>query len=393
MKNIKKILLIILSLLIISPSCFANIYQQWYDEVWTIINNEFYDKTYNRQNWNSWKNKYNNKLKTEDDAVTAINIMVQSLDDPYSHFILPAQNKAAMDNLAGKAFGLGLYLQISNNKLKIIGVEENSPAIKAGLKDGDIIESINNVSIKELPNDKALNLLNGKVGDKFVLKINRKNEEKKDYTLTYEEYEIDSIDLEPEKSNVKIPNDIIYAKIDSFGNRRVAHQLYKEIKGKQNLKGLILDLRDNGGGLVDRAATIGNMFIQNANIVTIVDRDGKEDVIKANEHLLSNVPIVVLINENSASASEILAAAFKDTKRAILVGKKTFGKGIVQDVKKLSEGAGFIVTTKKYLTPNGDNIHKIGVKPDIEVEYPYYMYQLGYDPQLSKAISILKKHK
>ena len=135
------------------------------------------------------------------------------------------------------------------------------------------------------------------------------------------------------------------------------------------------------------------MFIQNANIVTIVDRDGKEDVIKANEHLLSNVPIVVLINENSASASEILAAAFKDTKRAILVGKKTFGKGIVQDVKKLSEGAGFIVTTKKYLTPNGDNIHKIGVKPDIEVEYPYYMYQLGYDPQLSKAISILKKHK
>ena len=389
----KKFLLVLLSLFIITPSCLANIYEKWYDEVWTIVNNEFYDKTYNGQDWNIWRNRYDKKLKTESDAIIAINTMIRSLDDNYSHFIPPVENKAAMDNLAGKAYGLGLVIQQANNNLLITYLEENSPAIKSGLKCGDIIEAINNTSIKGLPFEESAKLLNGKVGDKFVLKINRKNEEKKDYTLTYEEYEIDSIDLEPEKSNVKIPNDIIYARIDSFGNRRVAHQLYKEIKGKQNLKGLILDLRDNGGGLVDRAATIGNMFIQNANIVTIVDRDGKEDVIKANEHLLSNVPIVVLINENSASASEILAAAFKDTKRAILVGKKTFGKGIVQDVKKLSEGAGFIVTTKKYLTPNGDNIHKIGVKPDIEVEYPYYMYQLGYDPQLSKAISILKKHK
>ena len=393
MSKIKKGLLIFLSLLIIAPNCLANSYQKWYDEVWTIVNNEFYDKTYNGQNWSLWKNRYDNKLKTEADAIIAINTMVRSLDDNYSHFIPPAENKTAMDNLAGNAYGLGLTVQLIHNNLTIVYLEENSPAIKSGLECGDIIESINNVSLKGLSFDEKTKLLNGKVGDKFVLKIKRKNEDLKDYTLTYSEYDIDSIDLEVADSKIKIPDNIIYIRIESFGNRKVAHQLYNNVKGKKNLKGLIIDLRDNGGGLVDRAATVGNMFIQNAKIVTIVDRNGVEDVINANEHLLSDVPIVVLINENSASASEILAAAFKDTKRGTLVGKKTFGKGIVQDVKKLTGGAGFIVTTKKYLTPNGNNIHKIGVKPDIEVDYPYYLYKLGYDPQLKKAISILKKQK
>lgn len=389
----KKVLFIILSLFFISPTSLANIYEDWYNEVWTIINNEFYDNTYNGQNWIVWKNRYNKNLNTEQDAVIAINTMVQSLDDHYSYFIPPAQNKTTMDNLAGKAYGLGIIIQLINDDLTIAYLEENSPAIKNGLKTGDIIESINNKPLKGLPFEKRANLLNGKVGDKFDLKIRRKNENTKTYTLTYEEYEIDSIDTEITNSKIKIPNNIIYIKIESFGNKRVAHQLYNNIKGKKDLKGLIIDLRDNGGGLVDRAATVGNMFIQNSKLVTIVDRNGKEDVINANEHLLSDVPIVVLVNENSASASEILAAAFKDTKRATIVGKKTFGKGIVQDVKKLSGGAGFIVTTKKYLTPNGNNIHKIGVKPDIEVDYPYFLYKLGYDPQLSKAISILKNKK
>lgn len=389
----KKFLLVLLSLFIISPSCLANIYEKWYDEVWTIVNNEFYDKTYNGQDWNIWRNRYDKKLKTESDAIIAINTMIRSLDDNYSHFIPPVKNKAAMDNLAGKAYGLGLVIQQANNSLLITSLEENSPAIKSGLKCGDIIEAINNTSIKGLPFEESTKLLNGKVGDKFVLKIKRKDEGLKDYTLTYSEYEIDSIDLEATGTNIKIPKDIVYIRIESFGNRKVAHQLYNNVKGRKDLKGLIIDLRDNGGGLVDRAATVGNMFIQNAKIVTIVDRNGKEDVIKANEHLLSDVPIVILINENSASASEILAAAFKDTKRGTLVGKKTFGKGIVQDVKKITGGAGFVVTTKKYLTPNGNNIHKVGVKPDVEVNYPYYLYKLGYDPQLKKAISILKNKK
>lgn len=386
----KNIYLLTLSILLFCQQpTLANVGLEWYNTVWTTINNEYIDTTYNNQDWDKWKNKYYDTIKTEEDAIIAIDSMLNSLDDIYTIFFPPSNYEEVSTSLSGKTEGIGFYLSEHKKGFKIEEINPNSPAEKCGLKVGDIILSIDNNIIKDTDTNSAMELLSKEEGETVSLVIKRKKENDKTYNVKVEKYDINPVSLTPIAKRVKIPENIMYAKIDSFANKQSAQYFYDAYKKLPTVKGIIIDLRENSGGYVDRAATIANMFLKNKTIVTTIDRNNKIEEIKANEHLLTDAPIVVLINSGSASASEIFAATMKDNKRAKIVGTTSFGKGIVQRVDSLPNGAGLNFTVKKYLTPNGDNIHKKGVEPDYHVEMKLLDYILNKDSQLLFAIELL----
>lgn len=293
--------------------------------------------------------------------------------------------------LGGKAEGLGVELVEHNNGLAVHSVMPNSPAEKNGIKPKDIILSVNGTELKNLDAEEAANLLIADEGEELTLLIRRKKCEDKIYKIKIEVFEENPVLLNPVVKRERIPQEILYTRIDTFANRNVAQYFHDIIKASTDKKGLIIDLRGNTGGYVDRAATIGNMFLKNTLIVKTIDRNGVESCINANEHLLTDIPIVILVDCESASAIEILAAAMKENERALIVGTTTFGKGIVQKIEDLPNGAGLNFTTKKYLTPKNNDIHKKGVEPDYKVHITLLDCILGKDSQLRFAIKLLSK--
>ena len=386
----KKFLLILVALLLIQTESIANVGLQWYDDVWKLINNEYIDPTFNNQNWDAWRNKYDSSIKTENDAYIAIETMLHSLNDQFTTFFLPTEYSDLNTSLAGKSEGFGFSIYKHRKGFKIESVEPNSPASNVGLKADDIMLALNGQSLKKVDIDTFAQMLDKSDDKDLSILVKRKGEKDKIYTLKIEKYDTNSIFLKPLATKEIIPEDILYTRIETFANKQIAHQFHDIFKKTENVKGIIIDLRENGGGYVDRAATLANMFLQNKVIVTTIDRFGKAETVNANEHILTEVPIVVLINENSASASEIFAGAMQDNKRAKIVGTTSYGKGIVQRIDSLSNGAGLNFTVKKYLTPNGNSIHKKGITPDYTVKMRASDYILHRDSQLRYAIELLE---
>lgn len=320
----------------------------------------------------------------------AVQSYVEALRDPYSAYYSPSAYKDITAELDGEYRGIGVVVETRNGEIIIKSVNSSSPAEKAGILKDDVLLSVNGTDYPAEKLAEAVNVIKGtKVGDTVSLGIRRGEE-------------ILTIDIKIEKvkeilvTHRVIDGNVGYIRLSSFGTNvgpEFAGTL-KELE-KENIKALIIDLRSNPGGTLDSATAIADLLLPKGDIVTIKDKKGNEEVYTSDKEEV-NLPMCVLLNEQSASASEVLAGALKDYNKAILVGKKSFGKGVVQSVMDLGDGSGLSLTIAKYYTPSGECIHKIGIEPDIEVDLPEDAdFMIGEedknDTQLAAALEAIKK--
>ena len=375
---------------VIRDNVFAYSPTDLYDQVWRLINSKFVDQTNNDQNWAKWRHKYDNQIKTNEDAYVAINTMVASLNDPYTKFLDPQEFADETSSIKGSLKGIGIQIGVKDGKLMVIAPIEDTPAEKAGLLADDEILEIDGVSTKGITVDKAADKIRGKEGTQVTLLVKRKDNAPKTYTITRAEIEIKSISQKI-PTEVNMPNDLCYIRLSSFISRNAASEFGAILNNNRNKKGFIIDLRSNPGGLLTNAIYISDMFLNGGTIVSTVDRDGYKETQRASYNTYTQKPVVVLINKGSASASEIFSGAMKDNHRAVIIGEQSFGKGLVQEINKLPYEAGVNITIQKYLTPNGTDINKKGITPDIEVKLTEEDVKNKNDVQLKKAIEVLSK--
>ena len=373
---------------VLGSTVFASQPSELYDNVWRLVNTKFVDQTNNMQDWNTWRHKYDNVIKTDEDAYVAINTMVSSLNDPYTKFLDPKDFAEETSSIKGSLKGIGIQIATKNGKLMVIAPIEDSPAEKAGLLADDEILEINKVSTKGVTIDKAADQIRGEEGTTVVLVIKRK-EEIKTYQIVRKEIELKSVSTKI-PNDVKLPSDIGYIRLSSFISKNAAREFENILLTTKDKKGYIIDLRSNPGGLLSNAIYISNLLLPKGIIVSTVDRDGYKETQRTNRACVTTKPLVVLINKGSASASEILSGALKDNKRAVLVGETSFGKGLVQEINRLPNDAGVNITIQKYLTPNGTDINKKGIDPDIKVELTEENIAAKDDVQLKKASEVLQ---
>lgn len=321
----------------------------------------------------------------------AIEGYIDSLGDEYTEYIPADEMKEYTESVMGNFVGIGIYMVKNTEKdlVQVLSPIRESPAEKAGIKAGDLITKVNGVSYTADQMTEMANTIKGEEGSKVTLEILRGEE-----TLTFEVTR-EKVNTNPVYSE-KLENDIGYLEITSF-DEGVAEDFkakYLSLK-EQGIKGLVIDLRDNGGGLVNEALKIVDYIVPKDQTVLITaDKDGKEEVTKSKEDKLIEEPVVVLVNASSASASEIMAGALKDLGAAQIVGTKTYGKGVIQQLLTLSNGAGLKITVEEYYTPNKTKINKVGIEPDYEVLLETSIIRVptdANDTQLNKAKEILKE--
>lgn len=373
-------------------ACFAVTPAQLYDEVWRLINLKYVDQTDNSQDWNIWRHRYDKQMKTKEDAYVAIDTMLASLNDPYTRFLDPKEFAEETSSIKGSLQGIGIQIGMKDGQLVVIAPIEGSPADKAGMLTDDLILEIDGVSTKGITIDKAADKIRGNAGTQVTLLVKRKGEEQpRTFTITRAEIEIKSVSTKT-PIETKIPDSIQYIRLSSFISKNASSEVLNILKSTANTKkGYILDLRSNPGGLLSNAILMSDMFLQGGGIVSTVDRYGYKDTTRAAKIRISSKPLVVLVNKGSASASEIFSGAMKDNCRAILVGEQTFGKGLVQEINKLSDDAGVNITIQRYLTPSGTDIHKKGITPDYIVKLTSEDVKNKNDVQLKEGLKILLK--
>jgi carboxyl-terminal processing protease len=333
---------------------------------------------------NSYYEKVDNKILIEG----AISGMIDSLGDQYSSYLSPESLTDVKEHLQGSFGGVGIYVGIRDEEITIISPIENTPAERAGLKAGDVITSIENKSTKNMSLDEAVSLMKGEPGLSVVLTVRRaKQEEDLSFELVREIINVPTVRSEI----LEQAPGVAYLRIAMFASNTY-EALTTELKklADAGFSALIIDLRDNPGGDVNSVISIAELFVPEGPIMHIVERNGKEETIKADAKYLE-LPIAVLINEGTASASEILAGAIQDREVGTIIGTTSFGKAKVQTVYTLKDGAGIKITTAKYLTPNRRDLNDKGIEPDILIELPEIEdeEQDFVDIQLDKAIEIL----
>lgn len=321
--------------------------------------------------------------------------MFENLKDPYTAYYTKDEFDKLMESVNGKYAGIGVAVQASDEGyIKAISVFDESPAKKAGIEVGDYITKVDGESYSADQLEEAVSKIRGNIGEKVKITVLRKNNkdkaEEKEIEVERADVKVDTVDS---KVVEKDGNSIGYIKIKEFEDV-TKEEFAKELKSlkDQNVDGIVMDLRNNPGGSLDVCLAIADTFLDEGVIVSTVDKKGKE-IVENSDKEMDKTPMTVLINENSASASEILAGAFKDRGRAKIIGKTSFGKGIVQKLFPLEDGSGVKITISEYFTPNKTKIHKIGVKPDIEVENNndniLDIEQLDQDNQFNKAMDTL----
>ncbi|MEY3870984.1 MAG: hypothetical protein RLZZ338_4878 [Cyanobacteriota bacterium] len=371
------------------------------DEAWQIVNRDFVDPKFNRVDWKATRQELLGKNYTSrDEAYAALRQALEKLDDPYTRFMDPKQYEALTNQTSGELTGVGMRLEL-NEKTKTITVAEpmeNSPAIKGGIQAGDRILAIDDKSTEGMTVADAAKLIRGPEGTKVRLRLARENQPDLTLTLTRARIEVAAVRYNLRQEGQQR---IGYIRLQEFSAHAGEQMQRAIVKLKdQKVDGFVLDLRGNPGGLLRVSIDIARMWMDTGAIVRTVDRQGDGQEMRANRTAITNLPLVVLVDDNSASASEILSGALKDNKRATIMGTQTFGKALVQSVHSLSDGSGLAVTIAHYYTPNGTDISHKGVTPDIKVELTDAqkrklmnkpsLIATPEDPYYSRALSVLK---
>jgi len=347
--------------------------------------------------WDAWRTLEENfvdqsKIDYQKMIFGAVSGMVNSLKDPYTVYLPPEDAKIFKEDVSGEFQGVGMEIGIRNRELTVIAPLEGTPAQRAGLRSGDKIIKINDTFTADLTTDEAVKLIRGKQGTKVILTIFREGwPQSKDFEIIREVIEVPSVKWELKEVPSGFP--IAYINLYQFSETATAafNKAAAEILAS-SASSIILNLRDDPGGYLEVAQDIAGWFLKKGELVTIEDFGGSaqnQEYRTSGSGQLSSYPLIVLINKGSASASEILAGALRDNRGVKLVGVQSFGKGSVQTVKELKEGS-LKVTVAKWLTPNGTLIDKEGLKPDVEIELTEKDIDAGKDPQLDKAIEIIK---
>ncbi|WP_438949442.1 S41 family peptidase [Prochlorococcus sp.] len=382
-----------------------NNYKEVIDHVWQIVYRDFLDSSgkFERSNWINLRKEFlAKKYSDNNEAYDAIRDMLSNLDDPYTRFLDPKEFNQMRIDTSGELTGVGI--QIAKDKesdsIIIISPIEGTPAYEAGIKAKDMILSIDNVSTKGLNIEDAVKLIRGRRGTKVKLEILRNG------NSFYKSLLRERIELKSVTSKINETKDgllIGYVRLKQF-NANASREMKDTLKDLEikKVSGYVLDLRSNPGGLLESSIDISRQFIDKGIIVSTLSKDGLRETKRGNGKALTKKPLIVLVNEGSASASEIVSGAIRDNNRGKLVGKKTFGKGLVQSMRTLVDGSGLTVTVAKYLTPNGTDINKFGITPDIEVKMnsnPILQREIGtkrdrqYRAGEKELLKIIKKTK
>ena len=339
--------------------------------------------------------KYIGEIDEEKMLESAIKGYVEGLGDPYTEYLTKEEMSDFMEETNAEYVGIGVYLteNKTDNTILVVGVMKNSPALEAGMQEGDVITKVNDVAYTGEDIDEAIKIMKGQEGTNVKVTILRDGKEIE-------------LDVQRKKINVEhvssqmLENNIAYVQIDSFDSG-VAESFKNQITELRNggATKIIIDVRSNGGGIVTEATEIAELFLEKGETILITKgkKDKEELTTSEKDPIIKDIPVVVLVNEGTASASEILAGALKDKyENTTIVGKTTYGKGVIQTLYNLSDGSGLKITTEEYYTPNHKKINKEGIKPDVEVDLTkdangYYETGIDKDAQLLKAIEILKK--
>ena len=362
----------------------------------SLFNNSSSDDKLNQalKNIRSLLNKYYLNDIDEDKAIDgAIEGYVSALGDKYTEYIPKDEMEEYTQNLMGNYVGIGIYMtkNTKDNTIVVISPIKYSPAEEAGILPGDIITKIDGVEYNGDSMDAAANNIKGEEGSTVKLEIQR-GQEIKTFEITRKKITTNPVVAE------KLENNIGYLEVSSFDENTAENfkAKYEELKS-QGITSLIIDLRNNGGGLVEEALKIADYIVpKDKEFLVTIDKDKKEKVEKSKEDVLIDMPIVVLVNKNSASSSEILAGALKDLNEATIVGNTTYGKGVIQQLLQLKDGAGLKVTVEEYYTPNRTKINGVGIEPNEKVDLPSSVenplaVERKDDTQLQKAIELLSK--
>jgi len=318
----------------------------------------------------------------------AISGMVKSLGDPYTVFFPPEETKRFVEDVKGVFEGVGMEIGIKKGQLQVIAPLEGTPAQRAELRAGDKILKINDTETSDLTVDEAVNLIRGPKGTEVTLTIFREEWLKtKEIKLVRDVIEVPSLKWEMKDENITYIQLYQFSENASADFRKAAIEILESPAQK-----IILDLRNNPGGYLEVAQDITGWFLEKGKTVVIEDfgQGNKQEYKAQGPGTFSDYKIVILINQGSASASEILAGALRDNRGILLIGEKSFGKGSVQELEKLKEGSSLKITVAKWLTPKGQLITEVGLEPDTKVEMTDKDYEEDKDPQLDKAIEIIK---
>ncbi len=336
------------------------------------------------------EDEYIGELNDEQMLETAIKGYVAGVGDEYTVYYTPDEMKQEYDNAMGNYVGIGIYMVVNYKEGTITVVEpmKGSPAEAVGMQEGDLITKVEGETVTPENVNTMSNKIKGEEGTKVKLEITRDGKTQ-DVEVERKKIEVSHIESK------MLENNIAYIQILDFdgGTAKEFKKNYEDLKSK-GATSLIIDIRSNGGGVVDEAIDILEMICdKNSTLLIETDKDGNETVTKSKENPIIDVPVVVLVNGESASASEILAGALKDNGKAKIIGTKTYGKGVIQTLYQLTDGSGLKMTTAEYCTPNRNKINKLGIEPDITVELPEDINELTEenDTQIQKAIEELEK--
>ncbi|MDP1808389.1 MAG: S41 family peptidase [Actinomycetota bacterium] len=318
----------------------------------------------------------------------AVNGMIKTLGDPYTRRLKQSAYSDFETQTSGRFGGVGMELGMKDNKITVVAPIKGTPADRAGAQTGDRIVKIDSKETTGMALEQAVKLIRGDIGTKVTLTFVRNGGKPFTKALTREQIKM------PNVSSKVLNNDIGYIQMLAFNSDtgRDVSQEMNALKTKK-VKGMIVDLRNNPGGLLTEAISLSSLFIKSGPIVKVKSRTGKIETFTANNGADDKIPLVVLVNRGSASASEIFAGAIQDTGRGVIVGEKSFGKGSVQTVIPLNDGSALIMTTAKYLTPKNRLLSKVGVMPDVVIKLPmkdFHKVGTASDVQLNKAKEVLR---
>ena len=357
---------------------------------WRIVNQSYVDETFNHQNWWLLRQKLIKKpMKNHEDAYDVIDKMLETLEDPFTRLLRPEQYHSLQVSTSGELSGVGLQINIdSETKLvQVISPIAGSPAESAGIEPRDYILEINGINTNTLTLDEAAATMRGKAGSEVSLRVQKHDSE----SVRNVKLIRDRITLNPVYARLDEENKIGYIRLTQFSAnaaQEIAHSIAK--LEKQGAQSYVLDLRNNPGGLLQSGVEVARLWLEGGTIVYTVNRQGTLGSFDSNLEIITDAPLAVLVNSGTASSSEILAGALQDNGRALLIGEKTFGKGLIQSLFELPDGAGLAVTVAKYETPNHKDINKLGIEPDriVKQETPILYNEIGTEKDLQYRAAV-----